>query len=144
MFDYLWHVFLKAVLMSPSNPIGHIKDYFSRVEFQQRGSPHVHCLFCIENAPQIDKNTDDEVIQFVDKYVTCELPSHDESLLDIVTSVQQHSKRHSKTCRKKNTVCRFNFPRPPSNRTFISRSTPEQKGTATCTCAYMDTNNLRP
>lgn len=28
---------------------------------------------------------------------------------------------HSKTCRKKNTVCRFNFPRPPSSHTFITR-----------------------
>ncbi len=90
--------------MSPAHPIGKIKDYFYRVEFQQRGSPHVHCLFWIENAPLIDKNTDEEVVQFIDKYVTCELPSSDEELLDIVTTVQQHSKRHSKTCKKKNTV----------------------------------------
>uniref|UniRef100_A0AAX7UK93 ATP-dependent DNA helicase n=1 Tax=Astatotilapia calliptera TaxID=8154 RepID=A0AAX7UK93_ASTCA len=121
MFDFRWHCFLKEVLMSPLHPIGKIKDYFYRVEFQQRGSPHVHCLFWIENAPQIDKNTDEEVIQFIDEYVTCELPSQDETLLDIVSSVQQHSKRHSKTCKKKNTVCRFNFPRPPSSRTFICR-----------------------
>ncbi|TKS65620.1 ATP-dependent DNA helicase PIF1 [Collichthys lucidus] len=121
MFDFRWHCFLREVLMSPANPIGKIKDYFYRVEFQQRGSPHVHCLFWIENAPIIDKNTDAEVIQFIDRYVTCELPSNDEELLDTVTSVQQHSKRHAKTCKKGKTVCRFNFPRPPSARTFISR-----------------------
>ncbi|XP_042601481.1 uncharacterized protein LOC122140744 [Cyprinus carpio] len=119
MFDFRWHCFLREVLMSSSHPIGKIKDYFYRVEFQQRGSPHVHCLFWIENAPIIDKNTDEEVIQFIDKYVTCELPSQDDSLLDTVTSVQQHSKRHSKTCKKKKTVCRFNFPRPVSTQTFI-------------------------
>lgn len=121
MFDFRWHCFLKDVLMSPSHPIGKILDYFYRVEFQQRGSPHAHCLFWIENAPQIDKNTDSEVVEFVDKYVTCELPSDDNELLDIVSTVQQHSKRHAKTCKKKSTVYRFNFPRPPSTRTFICR-----------------------
>lgn len=64
--------------MSPSHPIGKIKDYFYRVEFQQRGYPHVHCLFWIENAPQIDKNTNEEIVEFIDKYVTCELPSQDD------------------------------------------------------------------
>ncbi|KAG7999536.1 ATP-dependent DNA helicase PIF1 [Nibea albiflora] len=134
MFDFRWHCFLREVLMSPANPIGKIKDYFYRVEFQQRGSPHVHCLFWIENAPIIDKNTDAEVIQFIDRYVTCELPSNDEELLDTVTSVQQHSKRHSKTCKKGKTVCRFNFPRPPSARTFISRSVTDEENTNSCAC----------
>ncbi|XP_072563646.1 uncharacterized protein [Paramormyrops kingsleyae] len=44
----------------------------------------------------------------------------DDEMHEIVCSVQQHSKRHSKTCKKKGTTCRFNFPRPPSNRTFLS------------------------
>ncbi|XP_073688497.1 uncharacterized protein [Garra rufa] len=121
MFDFRWHCFLKEVLMSSVQPIGEIVDYFYRVEFQQRGSPHVHCLFWIKNAPQIDKNTDEEVVKFIDKYVTCEVPSENDELHSVVTSVQCHSKRHSKTCKKKNTVCRFNFPKPPSMRTFICR-----------------------
>ncbi|XP_062414175.1 uncharacterized protein LOC119206796 [Pungitius pungitius] len=132
MFDYRWHCFLREVLMSPSQPIGKIIDFFYRVEFQQRGSPHVHCLFWIENAPKLDKNTDDEVVQFIDKYVTCELPSQDEPLKAIVTSVQQHSKRHSKSCKKKHTICRFNFPRPASTRTFICRKTEECEQTCLC------------
>ena len=143
MFDFRWHCFLREVLMSPSHPIGKIKDSFYRVEFQQRGSPHVHCLFWIENAPLIDKNTDEEVVQFIDKYVTCELPSSDDMLLDIVTSVQQHSKRHSKTCKKKNTVCRFNFPRPASARTFICRHEPDEV-VEQCSCAVDPTNILAP
>ncbi|XP_029901985.1 uncharacterized protein LOC115355355 [Myripristis murdjan] len=121
MFDYRWHCFLKEVLMSPCQPIGKIIDYFYRVEYQQRGSPHVHCLFWIEGAPQIDRNTDEEVVKFIDRYVTCELPSDDDTLLDTVSSVQTHSKRHSKSCRKHKTTCRFNFPKPVSARTFICR-----------------------
>ncbi len=100
MFDYRWHCFLREVLMSPSQPIGKIVDHFYRVEFPQRCSPHVHCLFWIEGAPRTNKNTDEDVVEFIDKYVTCELPSDDDTLLDIVSSVQTHSKRHSKSCKK--------------------------------------------
>ena len=41
--------------MSVSNPIGKIIDYFYRVEFQQRGSPHIHSLLWVQDAPVIDK-----------------------------------------------------------------------------------------
>ncbi|XP_073723480.1 LOW QUALITY PROTEIN: uncharacterized protein [Misgurnus anguillicaudatus] len=126
MFDHRWHCFLKDVIMSPAQPIGKVIDYFYRVEFQQRGSPHVHCLFWVENAPKLNEDNEDNdalVAAFVDRYITCEIPSEDDSeLYETVNSVQKHSIRHSKTCRKKNTVCRFNFPRPPSGRTFISRA----------------------
>ncbi|XP_065109326.2 uncharacterized protein [Paramisgurnus dabryanus] len=134
MFDHRWHCFLKHVIMSPAEPIGKIKDYFYRVEFQQRGSPHVHCLFWVENAPKLnddDEANDPVVVDFVDTYITCETPPEQETeLFETVNSVQKHSTKHSKTCRKKNTVCRFNFPRPPSSRTFITRASnaDESKG----------------
>ncbi|KAI4883077.1 hypothetical protein NFI96_008887 [Prochilodus magdalenae] len=122
MFDHRFRCFLKDVIMSEAQPIGKIVDYFYRVEFQQRGSPHVHCLFWVEDAPQVDKNDDDEVVAFVDRFVTCEMPSEDDTqMYEIVSGVQRHSKRHSKSCKKRGTPCRFNFPRPPSSRTFITR-----------------------
>ena len=34
MFDHRWHSFLRDVILSPAQPIGNIKDYFYRVEFQ--------------------------------------------------------------------------------------------------------------
>ena len=121
-FDHRWHCFLRNVILSPSHPLGKVIDYFYRIEFQQRGSPHVHCLLWIENAPRIDRETDAEVAQFIDTYITCETPHETNlELHEVVTAVQKHSTRHSKTCRKKNTVCRFNFSRPPSTRTFITR-----------------------
>ena len=122
MFDHRWHSFLKDVIMSPAGLIGQITDFFYRIEFQNRGSPHCHCLFWVKSAPQIDKEPDEKVVDFVDKYVSCELPtSDDEELYEIVNTVQKHSTKHSKTCRKKRTECRFNFPRPPSCRTFVDR-----------------------
>jgi hypothetical protein len=103
MFDQRFHLFLKDVILSEAKPIGKVTDYFYRVEFQQRGSPHTHCLFWIENAPQLEHNSKREVAQFVDKYVSCKLPSQekDAELHEIVSQVQVHSKRHSKTCKKK-------------------------------------------
>ncbi|XP_070548865.1 uncharacterized protein [Ptychodera flava] len=123
MFDQRFHYFLTQVIMSPAEPIGKIEDYFYRVEFQQRGSPHAHCLFWVKNAPKVDKDDDVDVTSFVDKNVTCEMPSseYDEELHEIVNSVQKHSTRHSKSCRKHGTDYRFNFPRPPSEKTFIAR-----------------------
>ncbi|XP_062389285.1 uncharacterized protein LOC134077598 [Sardina pilchardus] len=138
MFDHRWHCFLKGVLMSPANPIGKIVDYFYRVEFQQRGSPHVHCLFWIENAPQIDKESDEDVAAFIDNYVTCELDSEDTKLYETASAVQQHSKKHSKTCKKKGTTCRFNFPKPPSARTFITHKKDEDMDIKTCKCQQPD------
>ena len=122
MFDHRFHIFLRDVILSPAKPIGHVIDYFYRVEFQQRGSPHMHCLFWVKDAPKLIEDDPSAVCNFIDQYVTCKLPSKsdDSELHDIVSSVQQHSKNHSKSCKKKGNVCRFNFPRPPSQRTFIS------------------------
>ncbi|CAG2195133.1 unnamed protein product [Mytilus edulis] len=108
MFDHRFHTFLKEIIIKRSI-VGKVKDHFHRIEFQQRGSPHAHCLFWIEDAPLLDK-ADDQTISTVDP-----------ELHEIVSSVQQHSKHHTKSCKKKGTTCRFHFPRPPSEKTFISR-----------------------
>lgn len=51
----------------------------------------------------------------------------DPELYDIISSVQVHSKTHSKSCKKYSTTCRFNFPRPPIRKTFIARADPDNK-----------------
>ena len=53
-FDYRVQEFLNTVLKSACDPIGKVKDFFYRVEFQQRGSPHIHVLVWIENAPTLE------------------------------------------------------------------------------------------
>lgn len=133
MFEHRFHVFQTDVILSPVEPIGKVADYFQRVEFQQRGSPHMHCLYWVENAPKLDQDGEEAVCKFIDKYVSCALPAEheDPELRDIVLAVQQHSKKHSKSCRKKGTNCRFNFPRPPSARTFITSPNETQEGDET-------------
>ena len=50
-FDHRVQEFLNTVLKSEIEPIGKVIDFFYRVEFQQRGSPHIHMLIWIESAP---------------------------------------------------------------------------------------------
>ncbi|XP_072018214.1 uncharacterized protein [Amphiura filiformis] len=127
LFQERLHTFINDVIMSPANPIGKVKDYFYRTEFQQRGWPHIHMVAWVENAPQMGEDPDNEVLEFVDRYISCEIPPEtDPELHEIVTSVQVHSKTHTRSCRKTGKTCRFNFPKPPSDRTFICTPTAER------------------
>ena len=118
MFQRRVHAFINKVILSKSNPIGHVIDYFYRVEFQSRGWPHIHCLFWIKDAPVYDRNCESNVAieKFIHKFINCNIP---DDVVDIVQEVQTHSRNHSKSCKKNNKTCRFNFPRPPSLRTFL-------------------------
>ena len=114
-FDHRVQEFLNTVLKSSCEPIGKLLDYFYRVEFQQRGSPHIHMLVWIENAPTLETNSEGEIVQFVDKYLTCN--TDNEKTANLV-GLQSH--KHSKTCRKKGKpICRFGFPLPPLPRTML-------------------------
>ena len=123
MFYHRVDLFFKLILLGPAQPLGKIKDYFYRVEFQARGAPHLHCLFWIENAPRLDTHSHDDIVEFIDKYISGRLPNEtdDPELHEIVTSVQMHSPNHSASCRKGKTKkkCRFNFPKPCCPETFI-------------------------
>ena len=115
-FDFRVQRFLQLVLLNPKAPIGPISDYYYRVEFQQRGSPHIHMLVWIADAPVYGKDTNKDVTSFIDKYVTCHNQT-DGPLEDVMTR-QIH--RHTRTCKKgKNPTCRFNFPIPPMPETTI-------------------------
>ena len=116
-FDYQLNTFLKDFLMSQISPLGKIKDWFYRVKYQQRGSPHIHMLIWLENAPVFGVDKDEDVIAFIDQTITCSKPENNATLLELVNR-QTH--RHSHTRRKKSrNVCRFNYPQPPMRSTQI-------------------------
>ena len=122
-FDYRVKEFFKQVIRSPEQPLGNVTDSFIRLEFQQRGAPHIHCLLWVENAPVFDQDDDETVTAFVDRYISCKLPdeSEDPELHEMVTNVQMHNKNHSPSCKKGKKTCRFNFPKCVAKETFISR-----------------------
>ena len=56
-FEHMVQLFIKDVLKSNLMPIGEIVHFFYRVEFQQRGSPQIHALFWVKDAPQYEKSS---------------------------------------------------------------------------------------
>ena len=68
---------------------------------QSRGTQHFHAAVHVKDAPQIDRELDEEVISFIDKYISCALPDvdSDPELHDLITKRQVH--HHTRTCKKK-------------------------------------------
>ena len=116
-FEQMFRTLLNKFLRSELMPISEIHDFFYRVEFQQRGSPHIHALFWVKDAPQLGKNPTCDITAFVDKYVTCKSDLQGVIAPELI-NLQLH--RHAKTCRKKGRdICRFNFPLLPMPSTMI-------------------------
>ena len=104
-FDYQFSQFLNNFLLSKIAPLGSISDWFYRVEYQQRGSPHIHMLIWLEDAPVYGRDSDDDITSFIDQIIICEKPANDPKL-GVLVNRQIH--RHSQTCRKKSKMeCRF-------------------------------------
>ena len=108
--------FFKHILKSPHSPLGKLENFFYRVEFQHRGSPHIHALLWIKNAPHYEKDNDSEIIEYVDRIISCSSNDTHKKYIDL----QVH--KHSKTCIKKTRnrkQCRFGAPWPPLDATQI-------------------------
>ena len=114
-FEHMVQLFIHDFIKSSCQAVGEVIDFFYRVEFQQRGSPHIHGLFWIKNAPEYGRDCDEDIIKLVDSNISCKADSED---LSELVNLQRH--KHSKTCKKKGrAISRFNFPLPPMPRTMI-------------------------
>lgn len=108
---------LMAILSNPRiSPFGkyHVVDYFKRIEFQHRGSPHAHILLWLNNDPREAVSEDMpatvELIDFLCSIGRADLPD--------TYSNQVH--KHTFTCYKRNEKhCRFNIPYWPMDQTRI-------------------------
>lgn len=118
-FEYRLRKFFSTVLMIPCGPLGQIETYFYRIEFQLRGSPHAHCLIWLQNGPDVDTASTNELAEFFGNYISVSIPDDDSLLQTLVPRLQKHT--HSVACKnKKNDKCRFRFPRPPSDLTIVA------------------------
>ena len=104
-------------MLSDANPIGKIKHHFVRTEYQTRLMPHFHCFFWVEDAPIIGRDSEDTILNFIGKYVSCKLPSPNEDpfMFGLVKKYQLHHcnsycLRKPKKGRGK-ARCKFSFPR---------------------------------
>lgn len=69
--DFIFRKLWGNVILSGLHPVGQILNYDIRKEMQSRATAHFHSAVHVKEAPIIDKNSDEEVISFVDKYVRC-------------------------------------------------------------------------
>jgi hypothetical protein len=87
-------------------------DYYFRIEFQHRGSPHAHMILWLANAPICDITSPESISQveeFISQIITVDVSSNPE----IEMLVQRQIHKHSHTCKKGQTgptQCRFNIP----------------------------------
>lgn len=99
-FSKRWNAFLRKYILGPSAPLGKITDYFARTEFQNRGSPHIHAFFWVEGAPDMETiQGREKAAEFIDNYISAEIPRDTDPLHDPVKNLQTHS--HTDTCYKK-------------------------------------------
>ena len=120
-FQYRVETFFTEVLLTSANPIGKIVHYTLRIEFQMRGSPHLHALIWTNDCPRLTHETKQDYIDFIDARVQAYLPDNsiDSELYELVGTYQKHN--HSKTCRKyRNIPCRFNFGQFFTKRTVVA------------------------
>ncbi|KAF0722505.1 ATP-dependent DNA helicase PIF1-like, partial [Aphis craccivora] len=88
-------------ISADNGPLGKVKHYAWRRDYQSRGFQHFHIIIWIDEASIIEKNSNEEVVSFIAKTITCHFP-------DKRKFPTLHER---KTTAGKTTACRFGFPR---------------------------------
>ena len=116
-FDHRMRTLIFHVLSKENGPFNgnRIIDYYYRIEFQHRGSPHVHCIFWLADTPRYIRGngeSKEQCAKFIDANITTDQD------LSMYSKYQHH--KHTHTCyTNKSKTCRFNIPHPPLNKTMI-------------------------
>ena len=63
-FQYRVETFFRDVLLTNANPVGKIVYYALCIEFQMRGSPHLHALIWTSDCPHFTDYTKDAYIDY--------------------------------------------------------------------------------
>lgn len=127
-FNYKFKELKKTWYDTLEGPFGEYKvvQSYYRIEFQHRGSPHVHLVVWLEGAPKFDAHnphTFEAVVSFVDKFIST---SSDDTEVQDFLKYQYHKCTH--TCRKTTRgiiSCRFGAPFFPMSETCILQPVPE-------------------
>ncbi|CAF4491580.1 unnamed protein product, partial [Rotaria socialis] len=108
LFERRFTSFMNLFIKSRASCLGNVKDWFSRIEMQLRGSPHSHMPIWVEktpkyNGPHTDEKTREAIVTFCDKYITTKFPSlhEDAELHHIIKEVDTaDDKQHIKNIKK--------------------------------------------
>ena len=119
MFKYCIESFFTCYILDGCNPVGQVKEYAIKIEFQEHGLPHACCMLWVDGAPHIDVNSDDDVCAFVDMFVLGVIPDKTPTNNHISDLVKQYETLpHFSYCRH-NHSCHFGFLKVPSPQTVI-------------------------
>jgi len=118
-FDHKTNVLINLLLHNKNGPFGFVERHWFRVEFQNRGSPHLHGFLWLSKKIDFKVSNDQTIIAYLDEYISSDIYSENENLNELVKTYQTH--KHTSTCFKKLRRCRFKFPRKPSTETVILR-----------------------
>lgn len=120
-FQRRFDALLKYVINGPKKPLGKITDYFARVEFQNRGSPHMHIFFWVKGFPtEVTSQNKHHVLAYIENTIFAELPEIHEDVYLFNLVKKLHTHHHSHYCKKTHkSKCRFGFPKPISTITRI-------------------------
>ena len=76
--DYIFQQLWDKVILGGIHLLGQIINYDDRDEFQKRETKHFHGTVQVKDAPLVDKDDDEVGTQFINKFITCELPDDPE------------------------------------------------------------------
>lgn len=115
-FNKLVDVIMQLLQSARYSPFGkyRVVDYFKRIEFQHRGSPHAHILLWQANDPREEVSESmPGTIQLIDHLCSV-------SVTDLQESYGNQVHKHTFTCYKKtDNRCRFNIPYWPMDQTRV-------------------------
>ena len=119
IFQYRVECFVSCYILDSTNPVGKVKEYAIKIDFQECGSPHAHCLLWVDGAPCIDVDSNENVCSFIDRYVSGMIPCGSDDTKHISKIVKQYKTHsHSSYCRQSHS-CQFGFPKAPCLTTLI-------------------------
>uniref|UniRef100_A0A0K0FEZ1 ATP-dependent DNA helicase n=1 Tax=Strongyloides venezuelensis TaxID=75913 RepID=A0A0K0FEZ1_STRVS len=123
-------------LKSNESVLGKVIFYYYKIEYQQRGTPHVHMLLWTDEGMILDYTDKNGVEKFIDKYITTSLYTslEDTTFTEKILNEQKHKcrlhyckrrklirgeKANSKNIECYTTTCRFGYPKNSSHKTKI-------------------------
>lgn len=127
-FDHRFKELKKTWMNVKDGPFGtyKISNMYYRIEFQHRGSPHVHMVLLLENAPiynPLDETSHEAVTEFIDSIITT---SSENPLIEDLNTFQFHKCTFTyKKYAKGTATCRFNAQFALMDRTRILKPLPD-------------------
>ena len=73
-----FHAFFRKVIIK-GGVLGKVDHFYWKKEYQNRGAPHYHVLIWIRDAPVIDRDEPENILEWIQKRITCHIPDKDGS-----------------------------------------------------------------